>query len=75
MSGSRNSVKGNRQTEIFFIFLGGDFFEIGVFYSLFEHICKKNLFSFTHLVSVFLCYFSLLVFQIPVKVKKKETKQ
>ena len=55
-------VNRNRQIEVFLYLSRGDFLEIGVFYSIFEHIRKKNLFWFLHLISGFPCYIRPLSF-------------
>ena len=59
---------GTQSTETvklrFFLHLSrGDSLEIGVFYSILGHICKKNLlFSFHQSISVFPCYIFFLSF-------------
>ena len=62
----------------FFLYLSrGDFLQIGVVYSIFEHFCEKKIFffSFLHLISVFPCYiFPLFGFQSKFRGKKRNIK-
>ena len=46
VSRSRNSVNGNRQVEVFLYLSRSNVLENGVFYLIFEHICKKICFRF-----------------------------